>query len=90
LLASGTKDVSPFEAVITVEESNPSLLRSTISIDDYTGLEATQIKDPVISTRYYTLQGVEIKKPVDKGVYIVKKIHESQKQETNKIIYIQK
>jgi hypothetical protein len=40
---------------------------------------AGQIDDPVVAVKYYNLQGMEISQPLEKGVYIVEKIHASQK-----------
>jgi hypothetical protein len=44
---------------------------------------ATFENDPVIATRYYTMQGAEIKQPSENGMYIVRKIHASQKECTS-------
>jgi hypothetical protein len=33
--------------------------------------------DAVVDTKYYTLQGVEVKAPLEDGIYIVKKVYES-------------
>ncbi|GHU67447.1 hypothetical protein FACS189413_02230 [Bacteroidia bacterium] len=40
----------------------------------------------VIDTKYYTLQGVEIQHPAEIGVYIVRKIYQSRKEEITKLI----
>ncbi|GHT76928.1 hypothetical protein FACS189463_2890 [Bacteroidia bacterium] len=92
LLESGTSIVNPFESVITVLQANPALLKSSISFDETnvpTGLEKQPVLrgDQVISTRYFTIQGIEIQRPVENEIYIVKKQYASQLQETTKIIY---
>lgn len=52
-----------------------------------TGINADLSDDPVVATKYYNLQGVEIARPAQNRLYIVKKIHASQRTETAKIIY---
>lgn len=51
-----------------------------------TGLNEQEVEQPV-AVRYYTLQGIEVKQPVKGNVYLVRKIYESQKSETIKILY---
>ena len=48
------------------------------------------VNDPVTSVKYYTLQGVEVLKPENTGIYIVKKVHASQRVETVKELYIRR
>ena len=44
--------------------------------------------DPVISVKYYNLQGIEVLQPLNNGIYLVKRIFASQRMETVKEIYI--
>jgi hypothetical protein len=97
LLEEGEGTLAPFEAPITISApSTQSLIRSIGgdgSDGTITGIDrgiTIESDDPVIATRYYTLQGVEIQQPVEKTIYIIKKTHASQKVETGKVIYIQK
>ncbi|MDR0863932.1 MAG: leucine-rich repeat domain-containing protein [Candidatus Symbiothrix sp.] len=89
-LLDGTYELAPFEAAITLLEPNPSLVPASITIEaNTTGIKhpAGVANDPVIATHYYTLQGTEVSKPVENGIYLVKKVHESKKAEVVKIIY---
>ncbi|KAA6302782.1 MAG: Gellan lyase [Candidatus Ordinivivax streblomastigis] len=43
--------------------------------------------DPIVAVRYYTLQGTLVQQPAENGIYIMKKIRESNKEEVSKIIY---
>jgi hypothetical protein len=43
--------------------------------------------DPVIQTLYYTLQGIMVQQPAKDGIYIVRKIYQSQKVEVSKVLY---
>jgi hypothetical protein len=99
LEGTDTGILAPFEAPITImtpPSGTQSLVRS-IGGDGYggsvTGIDrgfTIESADPVIATRYYTLQGVEIQQPVEKTIYIIKKTYASQKVETGKVVYIQK
>jgi hypothetical protein len=83
-----TYTVKPFESLIVAK--SVSVLRSSFGTEETnapTGIETELSNDPVIEQRYYNLQGIEIAKPVQYGVYIVKKIHVSQRTETVKVIY---
>ena len=76
--------LKPFEAVIAVKDViDPSWVigEGMVGIPDVTAT------DPVILVKYYTPQGVEVRKPVVNGVYIVKKVYASQKFEIGKEIY---
>jgi hypothetical protein len=83
--------LKPFEAAITV---GGGTFRSSIGVgpSGTTGIDGTtpETTDPVIATRYYTLPGIEVKQPSESGIYIVKKIHASQRENISKIIYIKK
>jgi hypothetical protein len=91
LLQSGSKTLSPFEAVITV--SSPSYaLYQTIGdgsgAGTITGIALPEVNsDPVVATHYYTLQGQEVLQPIENSVYIVKRIYKSQRTAVSKIIY---
>jgi uncharacterized repeat protein (TIGR02543 family) len=59
--------------------------------DTETGLNSILAADAVVSAEYYTLQGQKIAQPATKsGVYIVKKIHASNKVSVEKVIYLNK
>jgi hypothetical protein len=80
--------IPPFEAIIAIEEAEASNLLYSINIAN----EITAIKpvpaihdDPVTATHYYTLQGFEVRKPAENGIYLVKKVHRSGKEEIIKI-----
>jgi hypothetical protein len=95
LLTSGNATLLPFEAVITVSrpEAASSSMPAFISLgtNNPTGFERPALaNDPVVAIRYYTIQGQEVQKPVANGVYIVRKVYESKKEEVAKIIYTQK
>jgi hypothetical protein len=51
-----------------------------------TSIETVGAGDPVIAVRYYNLQGMEVSRPASNEVYIVKKIHASQRVEAIKVI----
>ncbi|KAA6301629.1 MAG: hypothetical protein EZS26_002235 [Candidatus Ordinivivax streblomastigis] len=93
LLTEEGRSIAPFEAVITLKNTviNPA---PRLTIEDGTptiiGNIPTIVNDPVEVTRYYTLQGAEIRKPIENGIYIVKKVYASQREETAKFIYTQK
>jgi hypothetical protein len=83
----------PFESVVTY--SNPANAPMLQTIGDgsqvVTSIAAPHpADDPVIALRYYTLYGVEIRQPIETGVYIVKKIHASHEEEIVKTVYIKK
>jgi hypothetical protein len=83
-----TFTVAPFESLIVAK--SVSVLRSsfgTEETDTPTGIETGLSNNQVIEQRYYNLQGMEIAKPAQDGVYIVKKIYASQLTETVKVIY---
>jgi hypothetical protein len=94
VLLEGQETILPFESVVTF--SNPMNLSMRQTIGDGSQAGPTGIAlplpadDPVIALRYYTLYGVEIQKPLETGVYIVKKIHASREEEIVKTVYIKK
>jgi hypothetical protein len=81
LLETGTKTIKPFESVVTVLNAP---LRPAIG-DGLTGLDKIILpaydNDPVISTRYYNLNGIELRQPEKNGVSLIKKVHASGKTE---------
>jgi hypothetical protein len=84
-------DLKPFEAVVYTHEAYTGTLRSALFIDPQelpTSIENTlNSSDPVVSVRYYNLQGVEEKRPQRNQLYIVKKTYASQKTEVVKTYY---
>jgi predicted outer membrane repeat protein len=96
LEGNATAALLPFEATIAIKVpsgTSQSMLARSISID--TGVTGIVIRpdvtnDPVVATHYYTLQGVEVKRPVESGVYIVKRIFTSGEEKSEKIIHQQK
>jgi hypothetical protein len=88
-------DLKPFEAIVAVKKlaSGNVSLRTSLGTGEGnpgTGLEQPAIDnatDPVIETKYYNLQGVEIRQPAVTNIYIVKKIHASGRTEIAKRIY---
>jgi hypothetical protein len=75
-LITGETTIRPFEAYIAVTVDNPNTsLRSSFAVDGMMPTlilnPASQIDDPVVSERYYNLQGIEIAQPVDSEIYIV-------------------
>jgi hypothetical protein len=86
ILHEGTAFTSkPFEALITVK--GVSSLYDNIGAGILNGLENVDVNDPVVEVKYYTLQGCELQCLSGNGVYILKKIHASQKVETVKVFY---
>lgn len=85
-------EIEAFEAFIVVynEDIENYPLRSIIignEENDFTNIDNVRDDlDIVIATKYYNLQGVEISKPADAGVYIVKKTLQSGKEVTEKVI----
>jgi hypothetical protein len=77
----------PFEAIVAVPAGNTIRRSIGTGLGNYTALDLVEVNDPVITTKYYSLQGIEIKKPIENGLYIVKKIHASKKEDVSKIIY---
>jgi hypothetical protein len=55
--------------------------------DTSTGLNFGTEKDEPLSTEYFSLQGQMVKRPVEGGVYLVKKTYTSQKTEVVKVVY---
>jgi hypothetical protein len=87
------KTLPPFEALITIPAATPpQLLPSYISVEagGETGIgyrPSIDGNDPVLSVRHYTLQGVEVRRPIENAVYIAKKIHASGREEAVKVVY---
>ncbi|MDR0864876.1 MAG: hypothetical protein LBO74_08090 [Candidatus Symbiothrix sp.] len=96
LLTTPDLEVQPFEALIAA--NLPSGVSPITTIGDLdgeglsTGLDSritatSDSNDPVVETKYYTTQGVEVQKPSATGIYIVKEIHASQKATVTKTIH---
>ena len=83
---NATFTLKPFEALVTVKNVTPPLY-GNIGDGTPVGLESIDADDPVVDVRYYDLQGRELQRLGEKGVYIVKKIHASRKVEISKIFY---
>jgi hypothetical protein len=93
-LVESEASLNPFEAAIATQKPSApqSALRRILIEDNYTTVEkpATSGGDPVIATRYYTLQGAIIRQPAENGVYIVKNIRQSGQEEITKMVYLKK
>jgi hypothetical protein len=93
-LLEASASLNPFEAAIAIQKTSaPQNAPKQILIEaDFTTIEkpAISVDDPVIVTRYYTLQGTAIYQPVENGVYIVKNIRQSGQEEITKIVYLKK
>jgi hypothetical protein len=93
-LAETETSINTFEAVITVlKASVPQNASKQILIEnDYTGVEKPVLSgaDPVVETHYYTLQGAAVRQPAQNGVYIIKNIRQSGREEVSKMIYLKK
>ena len=46
--------------------------------------------DPVVEVQYFTLSGARVEEPQVTGIYLVKKIHASQKYSVEKMIFVYK
>jgi hypothetical protein len=82
-----TATIKPFGAFIVAGTNVESPLKSISVVNVTTGLNSIQTGDPVIETSYYTLQGVLVAQPVENGIYILKKVHDSKRVSASKIIY---
>jgi hypothetical protein len=92
-LTDGSETLSPFESAITISASDASSLAYSIGASgELTGLNPVPFiaDDPVIATHYYTFSGLEIRKPLEPGIYLVKKVHRSGKNEIIKTVYNKK
>jgi hypothetical protein len=79
--------LNPFESLIILSAESGVQPVAEIAIETtQTGI-ADGKNDPVLSVRYYNLQGLEVKTPLENKIYIVKKIHASQKEEIVKVVY---
>jgi hypothetical protein len=85
-LVSGnaTFTIKPFES-IGIALAYEGQLRSSLGSGAVTRWDRISGEDdPVVQTRYYNLQGIEIGRPPKLGVYIEKRIYASQKVEVYK------
>jgi hypothetical protein len=85
---TATLTLKPFEAVIAVKGVTDFYPEIGNGIRD--GLSAIDAIDPVILVKYYNLQGVEVRQPVEGNVYLLKKLHASQRIEVVKEFKIKK
>jgi hypothetical protein len=46
------------------------------------------VSDAVVATRYYTLQGIEVKKPAQNGIYIKQDFYASKRVKATKVYYL--
>jgi hypothetical protein len=74
---------------------NARIFGDAVDLGAYEYTTGSGLKEPIatgangrlINTRYYTLQGVEVKQPAVSGIYIVKKVYESQKEVATKAFF---
>jgi hypothetical protein len=85
-VATETFAVQPFEALVVAKGITGGLYEN-IGAGKGQGLNGIEGNDPVIEVKYYSLQGQELNRFSENGVYIVKKIHASQKVEVAKVLY---
>ncbi|KAA6301506.1 MAG: hypothetical protein EZS26_002380 [Candidatus Ordinivivax streblomastigis] len=55
-----------------------TIAKQPTGLQDFTG-------DPVIETKYYNLQGWEMQRPLQEGIFIVKRKHASERIEVTKV-----
>jgi hypothetical protein len=88
LYESGSASIQPFESFVVINTGAGGALKS-ISIEDSegqtTGVGQVSVYGKLISEKYYTLQGVEVLRPVRGGIYIVKRMYDSNQVETKKV-----
>jgi hypothetical protein len=77
--------LKPFEALVAVK--GVTNLYDNIGDGIDVGLGNIDANDPVVDIKYYTLQGYELQRLSQNGIYLVKKIHASQKAEVSKVLY---
>ncbi len=87
---SNSKSLKPFEAKIAVKDIDAGELRAIGVEEQETTLETNTTNDQVIKIHYFNLQGIEIPKPANEGIYLVTKIYESKKVEIEKIFFNRK
>ena len=55
---------------------------------NFSGVEAAEVADDeVVSTTYYNIQGIEVMKPEQNGVYVVRNAHRSGRVTTGKVFF---
>lgn len=74
------------------EDAGDYLLFIPIDKGYGSGIESPAIdpNDEVVSTRYYTVQGVEVKKPTATGIYIIRRLYASGKTQAVKQLILVK
>ncbi|MDR0232817.1 MAG: hypothetical protein LBI82_11955 [Dysgonamonadaceae bacterium] len=84
----GEIKLQPFESMIVFNA--PVAGTPPLSIGIETGptgsIDVKADNGKIVDVRYYNLQGLEIKQPVENGIYIVKTTYESNAVETTKVI----
>ncbi len=82
--------LKPFESLVLINVTDKTnIVLKSISMENV-ATDSPNVKieeDEIIDTHYYNLQGIEIKEPVDNGVYIEKKIYKFQKVKIKKVLY---
>ena len=77
-------------ALVAGDKSLYPVLKLTIDPDTETRIKDNTIDESIIvSTKYYTLQGIEIVEPIKGNMYVVKKIYQSGKSDS-KVTYFSK
>jgi hypothetical protein len=84
-VATLTGSLKPFEAIVITTATTDVL--STIGTGAGTSINAPVTVDPVIATKHYNLQGIEIQTPEDGRIYIVKKTYASSKTDVSKTVF---
>ena len=82
------KTLKPFESLVVFTNPNGQSVPLSINIETGpTGLfKISADKGKIVDVRYYNLQGLEVKQPVENNIYIVKTTYESNAVETTKVI----
>jgi hypothetical protein len=71
----------------SLENGNPDYV-PVLVFGKYTSAnEPSAAIDPVIATKYYNLQGIEVRTPENGKIYIVKKTYASSKTDVSKIVF---
>lgn len=80
---TGNATIAPFESIITYKSiSFPA--KTTISLEEITGMDDILNCEATIATEYYNLQGQMITSPQPGNIYLVKKTYESGKTQVVK------
>jgi hypothetical protein len=87
-LVAEERVANPFESFIAIQTTSPASLPIIIAglEHEVNGIPTIDANDPVVKTTYFTIQGQQVPRLGETGVYIVKQIHRSQKVTTQKVI----